>query len=167
MLAILTSVILALCAVPASAQNCDKFETELLAGQTIRSGDLNVTNTGTHLRIGVRTPHHWLIDEVHIYAGLDPVPVNGGGNPSPGQFPYATEYRRPASRHVELIPLSDLGAQCGDPLFVAVHCAVVKMDRHGNVTDSETAWGMEPHLEAPAGAGSSNTTSAAAGETTL
>ncbi len=139
---ILTILFLALAAVPASAQSCDKFETELLAGQTIRSGDVNVTNTGTHLRIGVRTSHKWLLDEIHIYAGLNPVPLNGGGNPSPGQFPYATDFRRPTSHHVELIPLSDLGAQCGDPLYVAVHCVVVKLDRHGNVTDSETAWGF-------------------------
>lgn len=38
--------------------------------------------------------------------------------------------------------MADLGAQCGDTLFVAVHCAVVKLDRQGNVTDSETAWGF-------------------------
>lgn len=138
---ILSSLFFALAAVPASAQNCDKFDTELFAGQTIRSGDVNVTNTGTHLRIGVRTSNDWLIDEIHIYAGLDPVPVNGGGNPSPGQFPYNTDYDPPVSRHVEMIPLADLGAQCGDHLFIAVHCAVVKLDRQGNVTDSETAWG--------------------------
>lgn len=139
---LLPFLFLALAAAPAAAQNCDKFDTELFAGQTIRSGDVNVTNTGTHLRIGVRTSHDWLIDEIHIYAGLNPVPVNGGGNPAPGQFPYATDYNPPVSRHVELIPLADLGAQCGDHLYIAVHCAVVKLDRQGNVTDSETAWGF-------------------------
>lgn len=80
----LSFILLALAAAPATAQNCDKFDTELLAGQTIRSGDVNVTNTGTHLRVGIRMSNDWLIDEVHIYAGLDPVPVNGGGDPAPG-----------------------------------------------------------------------------------
>lgn len=127
---------------PSAAQSCDKFETELFAGQTIHSGDINVTNTGTHLRIGIRTSGGWLLDLVHIYAGLDPVPVNGAGNPAPGQFPYQTDYDPPVSRHIEMIPLSDLGAQCGDTLYVAVHADVVKLDQHGNVTDSETAWGF-------------------------
>ena len=124
----------------ASAQNCDKFETDLIAGQHIAAGEVNVTNSGSHLRIGIRPEHGWLLEEVHIYAGLDPVPLNGGGRPSPGQFPYKTDYDPPAGRHVEMIPLADLGTQCGDHLYLAVHCAVVKLDRHGNVIASETAW---------------------------
>lgn len=127
---------------PAAAQSCDKFHTELFAGQHIDAGDINVTNSGEYLRIGVQTEGDWLIDTVHIYAGLDPVPLNKGGNPAPGQFPYKTEYRDPVSRHIEMIPLADLGADCGDHLYIAVHCDVVKLDRHGNVTDSETAWGF-------------------------
>ncbi|NQU47595.1 MAG: hypothetical protein HQ519_03015 [Planctomycetes bacterium] len=132
----------ALLAAPVAAQSCDKFTTDLYAGQSIDSGYVNVTNTGTHLRIGVRTEHDWLMEEVHIYAGLTPVPVNGGGNPSPGQFPYKTTYSPPVDRHVEMIPLTDLGASCGDTLYLAVHLSVVKLDVNGNVTDQETAWGF-------------------------
>lgn len=126
----------------APAQSCDKFTTDLFAGQTIDAGYVNVTNTSQSLRIGVRAEHGWLIEEAHIYAGLTPVPTNGGGNPAPGQFPYKTTYAPPVDRHVEMIPLSDLGAQCGDHLYLAVHLSVVKLDAAGNVTDQETAWGF-------------------------
>lgn len=123
----------------APSQSCDKFTTDLFAGQTIDAGYVNVTNTSQHLRIGVRTQHGWLIEESHIYAGLTPVPVNGGGNPAPGQFPYHANYSPPVNRHVEMIPLTDLAAFCGDTLYLAVHLSVVKVDGAGNVTDRETA----------------------------
>ncbi len=126
----------------APAQSCDKFTTDLFAGQTIDAGYVNVTNTSQSLRIGVRAENGWLIEESHIYAGITPVPVNGGGNPAPGQFPYHESYWPPVKRHIEMIPLSDLGAQCGDTLYLAVHLSVVKLDSGGNVTDRETAWGF-------------------------
>ncbi len=139
-LSLLVASFAGLLASPVCAQNCDKFTTDLLAGQTIDAGWVNVSNTQSHLRIAVQAEHGWLLEEVHIYAGLDPVPVNGGGNPSPGQFPYKTDYAPGVAKHVEMIPLADLLAQCGDTLFIAVHASVVQLDAQGNVIQEETAW---------------------------
>ena len=54
----------------ASAQNCDKFETDLIAGQHIAAGEVNVTNSGSHLRIGIRPEHGWLLEEAHTLEHL-------------------------------------------------------------------------------------------------
>lgn len=125
----------------AAPQNCDAAVFDLLAGQTIMAGDVTVTNSGDTLRIDVELHPHGtmhlnaLIWAVHIYAGFGPPPTNGGGNVSPGSFPYKTDYPLGVTHHTELIPLSDLGAVCGDTVQVAVH-AEVSCSTHGN----ETAW---------------------------
>ncbi len=132
------SLLLALAAAP---QGCDSFVTDLMAGQHHKAGTVTVTNSGDTLRIDVQiTPmavmhHQGTIWAVHIYAGLGPPPTNHGGNVSPGQFPYKTSYPNGVSSHTELIPLSDLGAVCGDTVQVAVHTDV-SCDLHGN----QTAW---------------------------
>lgn len=142
MLRILASAGLLACVIAPqlSAQGCPELDTPIWAGQTIRSGEMEISNSATHLRLDSRAFAPWQIRAVHIYAGLDPVPTSGGGNMAPGQFPYQTEYNPPVDRHVEMIALSDLGAGCGDTLYVAAHYEMVQVDDDGNVVAEETGW---------------------------
>lgn len=132
-----------LAAAPLMAQDpgCEDFTTDLIAGQTIDVGDVTIRNTATHLIIHIDTDESWDLSEVHIYAGFGPPPLNGGGNPPPGQFPYSTSYPDPQDQHTEIIPLADLGADCDDTLDIAIHAVVHETDE-GDDGRSETAWGF-------------------------
>jgi hypothetical protein len=129
-----------------AAQGCQPFTTDLMAGQHHDVGDVTVTNTGDTLRIDVELSagavHHQnaTIYALHIYAGFGPPPTNQGGNVAPGQFPYQTDFPSGVTSHTELIPLSDLGAICGDTLQIAVH-AEVSCNSHPD----ETGWGLGNH----------------------
>lgn len=123
-----------------SAQQCETLDTPIWAGQTIRSGLVTITNSPDYLRLDCAAFAPWQIRAVQIYAGLDPVPTTGGGNFSPGQFPYKTDYTTPVDSHLEMIPLAALGAQCGDTLYLAAHFEMVQLDAAGNQIAEETGW---------------------------
>ena len=73
--------------------------TPLYAGQDILAGVVYVWNSPTHMMVQVDTRDgEWLIDEVQIYVGTDPVPTKSG-NPVPGKFPYKDESPTPAFLH--------------------------------------------------------------------
>ena len=156
---------LALLAPESSAQSCPVHETTIYAGQTTDAGSVRVTNTTDHLVIEVETNASWLMEEVHIYAGVGDPPLNGSGNPNPGQFPYNTTFGAPGEPfHREVIPLADLGVSCGETVDVAVHVSVVELDDQGNLTGrQETGWayGNKTWPGHTSGAGGSATTPAA------
>jgi hypothetical protein len=126
----------------AAPPQCQPVVQDLIAGQHFDIGDVTITNTGDTLRVDVELAasgihhHDGMIWAVHIYAGSGPPPGAANcGNPVPGHFPYRTEYPLGTHHHTELIPFSDLGIACGDPVQVAVH-AEVSCDLHAD----ETAW---------------------------
>ena len=121
---------------------CEVQETELIAGQHTDTGSVSVTNDADDLLISVDADAPYLLAEVHIYAGTDPVPTNNGGNPAPGQFPYTIEFPEPVPSYDLAIALDELGVGCDDDLNVAVHATVVSFDREGNEIFEETAWGF-------------------------
>jgi len=92
--------------------------------------------------IAVDAAEPYLLSEVHIYVGTDPVPVNNGGAPAPGQFPYTIEFPEPVASYDLAVALADLGVGCDDQLNVAVHAVVVSFDGQGNEVFSETGWGF-------------------------
>jgi len=60
------------------------FSTDLLAGQTIDVGDVEVWNDGTNLYVTYEiTEPDWIITATHLYVGKNPPPTS-----APGQFPY-------------------------------------------------------------------------------
>jgi hypothetical protein len=125
-----------------TVQECSDVVTPILAGQNIDAGQVTVTNNGDTLFVDATTHDDWVIKEIHLYVGTDPVPVNQGGNPAPGQFPYKVSFTEPyPSQHQFAIPLEDLAVACGDVLNVAFHTALVKLDDYGQVIDEETGWG--------------------------
>ncbi len=120
----------------------EQLETDLKAGQHFDTGSVTVANDEDEILIGVDTASPYLLAEVHIYVGTDPVPTNGAGNPSPGQFPYSIEFPEPVASHDLAVPLAELGVGCDDQLHVAVHAVVVSFDEQGNEVFEETAWGF-------------------------
>lgn len=127
------------------AAECNYWQSTLIAGQSIDAGTVVVTNTAHELLVEITTSEPWLLAEVHIYAGLDPVPLNDGGNPAPGQFPYSMVFEPPYYPQAQYaIRLADIGAGCGDTINVAVHAAVVQVGEGGGLTDGETAWADGP-----------------------
>ncbi|TAH39724.1 MAG: hypothetical protein EYC70_02745 [Planctomycetota bacterium] len=122
------------CIIPElSAQGCPPIDTPIWAGQTIRAGVVEVSNSSSELRLECHAFAPWKIQAVQIYAGLEPVPTNSAGNVASGQFPYKTEYDPPVDEHLELISLSDLGASCGDTLYLSAHFDLVQVDANGNI----------------------------------
>jgi hypothetical protein len=121
---------------------CEPHETELIAGQHTDTGSVTVSNDDDEIMIAVDAALPYLLAQVHIYVGTDPVPVNNGGNPAPGQFPYKVEFPEPVASYDLAVALADLGVGCDDQLNVAVHAVVVSFDRQGNEVFAETAWGF-------------------------
>jgi hypothetical protein len=127
---------------PGDAGVCEPHETDLIAGQHTDTGSVSVTNDADEIMIAVDATNPYLLAEVHIYVGTDPVPTNNGGAPAPGQFPYTVEFPEPTASYDLAIALEDLGVGCDDQLNIAVHATVVSFDRDGNEVFEETAWGF-------------------------
>lgn len=124
---------------------CGTYSAPLLAGQTLDSGSVIVSNTGSDFVVGLHanTVDGWQIDQLHVYAGTDPIPTNNAGTPAPGQFPYAQTFESPVTEYTLVVPLEEIfpeGPGCGQTLNVAVHTATSRVDEAGEIVQSETAW---------------------------
>jgi len=63
--------------------------TDLFAGQTILIGSVEVANYDDTVYVTYRTNNGWQIDKTHLFVGdFSQMPINGGGNPKVGKFPY-------------------------------------------------------------------------------
>ena len=103
----------------------------LTAGQHIDVGTVTVSNDETNLYVVYETTGNWVITETHLYVGPEAgIPLNGGGNPRIGHFPYHGNDDSPFT-----IPLAGLGDD-----FVIVAHAVVKKVIDGQTMQSETAF---------------------------
>lgn len=109
------------------------------AGQHIDSGTVTLSNTDTDLVITVDGANGWLVDAWHLYAGSGPVPTNRAGAAAPGQFPHAGNPNPAQSSVTITLPLSSIGATCGDALNVALHTEMVKPGTSGG-SQKETGW---------------------------
>ncbi len=67
---------------------CVPYTTDLIAGQHYNTGSVAVSDDGTSITVTVTTDAGYALSELHVYIGTAEVPLNNGGNPSPGQFPY-------------------------------------------------------------------------------
>lgn len=109
-----------------------------LAGQNIDTGTVSITNDEHDLIVVIEGTGGWKISEWHIYAGTGGVPLNGGGNPVIGRFPYGGSLRSAQEQVIVTIPLDEIGGSCGAELEIAVHSVMKK--KQGLWTYSETAW---------------------------
>ncbi len=111
---------------------------DLLAGQTIVSGNVTVANDEENLYVTYSTQNGWLLSQIHLYVGANEgLPVNKAGNPTIGQFPYKVAFNPYVTTYTYTLPLSSFP----DVMTIAAHAVVVKTDASGKVLQSETGWG--------------------------
>jgi hypothetical protein len=77
-------------AAPAGAHiESSPFPTDLLAGQNMDVGDVEVWNDGDNLHVTYKiTDPDWVITETHLYVGKTGSPTTPPPTTAPGQFPY-------------------------------------------------------------------------------
>lgn len=112
---------------------CKEIYYDLVAGQTIVSGNIIVANDLDNLYITYKSSNGWKIKEIHLYVGPEnEIPVNPANIPVPGQFPIKESFDPPVEVVTYEIPLSELNGKC--PVILA-HAVVI------NGNQEETAWG--------------------------
>jgi len=124
--------------------------TTLYAGQTIDAGTTSVWNSRDNLQIQTETSGEWLISEIQIFVGIDPI-LTKKGNPIPGKFPYKREYTNPTRIHMLVVDFEeDMGFNWGQPWEdmrvqnIAVHADLVQLDEKGKIIAEEGAWAFGP-----------------------
>lgn len=118
---------------------CPPTAVTLVAGQTINSGQVTVSNDANYIYVTYETANGYTLTQTHLYVGAcNAIPVNNPGNPLPGQFPYKGTHSNITS-YTYQIPISVMnGATCG---CVAAHAVVQKLNSSGQVIDQQTGWG--------------------------
>jgi len=119
-------------------ENCYTSDsTALYVGQTIPVGYVLFTNDDEFLYVTYHTTDGWYLGSTKLYVGeLSNLPVNGGGNPVLGQFPYQQDHDLSVSDFTYTIPLTGLPS-C---YILATYADVYKND--GGIVLSEGAWGF-------------------------
>lgn len=119
---------------------CPATEVILIAGQTINSGSVSVTNDANYIYVTYATTTGWYLTQTHLFVGnCALVPVNSQGNPMPGQFPYASAHNN-ATTYTYQVPISSIPAGgCG---CIAAHAVVVQLSSSGQVIQTQTGWGQ-------------------------
>lgn len=115
------------------------YTATLWAGQHINSGNVTVAVDGENLVVTYGATGGWEILETHLYVGTLPPTTS-----APGQFPYKHEGLGGAVTDTYIIPLSNLGVECGDTIYIAAHAALRKLTGNvgGNpIYQQETGWG--------------------------
>jgi hypothetical protein len=111
---------------------------DLIAGQNTVSGSIVVANDGENLYVTYETSGDWSIKQTQLYVGSSTgIPVNKGGNPTIGQFPFKSAHTPNVTSYTYTIALSSL-PEC---FTIAAHAEVLRKDALGNVVQTETGWG--------------------------
>lgn len=84
----------------------DPFVTDLIAGQYIDVGDIEVWDDGTTLYVTYIIDDPWVMTESHLHIGytLADFPLNKYGNPQVGLFDYQMEHDPPVTTYTYEIP---------------------------------------------------------------
>jgi hypothetical protein len=163
-LALVISWLFVLGAATADAQFVNRAELTLWAGQYTNAGTvlLAVEPTCAYLRVRLIPENGWEITEYHVAVVSEPAnfPMNGPGNPIPGQFQWSASFPPTVDPlNIKVYPDDVIDPiVCGDAVYVAVHAIMVMRDEHGNIIEEETAWAgpcvtthWDPHTELPEG----------------
>lgn len=120
---------------------------DLIAGQSIDSGDVCLEVSGDYLNVTYNTVDGWELLEAHLFVGNDlaDMPMTKKGNPKIGNFPYLSGDITGLTTYTFSVPLSALGAEAElcDPdkvFYLAAHASVRKSDGSGGY-QTETGWG--------------------------
>lgn len=133
-----------------ASNGCPPTEATLVAGRTIPAGVLSVTNDAEFAYVTYTADSGWSITQTHLYVGeWALIPVSGGGNARPGQFPYAGSHEF-VSEVTYQVPMSVFTNNfC---LSVAAHAVVVRRDENNNIVQRESAWGNGTRINPNGGA---------------
>lgn len=107
---------------------------DLIAGQNIVVGTVNVYVDGTNVSIVYSTIPGWVLDETHMSIGncTGDIPTTGSGNPKIGQFEYSASH----GSGVSVVTYTANSANLPDTTCVAAHAVV-----SSSTGQNETAWG--------------------------
>ncbi|MCK4434583.1 hypothetical protein KAU92_03750 [Candidatus Bathyarchaeota archaeon] len=87
----------------------------------VLGGTVTIAIEGENLVVTYKSYGAWEFTETHLYVGITPPSKS-----SPGRFPYGHDNLGGVATDTYTIPLAELGVECGDTLYFAVH-AVVRM----------------------------------------
>ncbi len=109
----------------------------IYGGQTIEVGTLYVANDEDEIFVTYDlSGTDWYLDETHVFVGnATDLPLNGGGNPKIGNFPYSMTHSME-----QVYTYTFLRSDFEDCFAVAAHAVVVQVDENGNQISEETAW---------------------------
>jgi len=119
---------------------CPATEVILIAGQTINSGSVSVTNDANFIYVTYTTAPGWYLTQTHLYVGdCALIPLNNPGNPVPGQFPYSANHNN-ITTYTYQVPISLIPAGgCG---CIAAHAVVKQLNASGQTIQTQTGWGQ-------------------------
>jgi hypothetical protein len=116
---------------------------DLLAGQSIDSGNVSVWNDSTNLYVKYETENGWLMNASHLAVAktLSDIPQTSGKKAVaiPGKFDYSNNFIPSVSSHTYTISLESLNLAYNDTIFVAAHAVVEKLLADGSY-QIETGW---------------------------
>jgi hypothetical protein len=119
---------------------CTSETYELTAGQYIDVGSLIVSNDDKNLYVTFVQDESYTrgeIRETHVFVGCGPdeIPLNGGGNPVIGHFPFSDDHGE-VMQYTYEIPLDefDCGTEC---LTIVAHAAIGGETAFGGCDDVE------------------------------
>jgi hypothetical protein len=110
------------------------LQTDLIAGQNIYVGLMDVTVTDGNVTVVYSTDGDWIIEETHLYIGdLNNLPATGSGDPKIGHFPYKGVH----TNYTTFVSYTGPALVEGECTYIAAHAVVTNV-----VTgQTETAWG--------------------------
>lgn len=98
---------------------------DLMAGQHIDVGDVNVWNDDTSLYVQYVLDDPWVMTESHLHVATawEAIPQKNG-NPPPGQFDYSMEHAC-VTEYTYVIELDEGWVPCETDLYIAAHAVVI------------------------------------------
>ena len=121
------------------SEDCERVLT-LYAGQTIDAGTVTISNDDDNVYVKYQTTNGWTLTSTHLFVGgdsldLSEIPVNNGGNPKVGHFPYK-ETHNSITEYTYTIPVSEIPLEC---MLIAAKAEVA----NGNQTEGAWAEGID------------------------
>lgn len=115
---------------------------DLIAGQHHRVGSVKVQTLKGALNITYSTLGDWRLTETHLAVAnsLSDIPINAGGNPVPGRFPYAAQHQLEEEYTYRISGEPNL--KLNKTLYIAAHAVVVDTAAPGRATNSSVHWSL-------------------------
>lgn len=119
-----------------------KHSTNLMAGEYLDVGDVNIYCDDENVFIEYETTDDWFLRNIHLYVGdLEFIPTDKNELPNPNRFPIRTVCPNQTQSKIYVVSKSILP----ENFAVSAH-AEVKREVNGIETKTETAWCEGDHF---------------------